>query len=111
MSLNVFNLSRYSSSAPLWDSEDHTSSTFALHVVRVEVVGQLAVLSPDVQLSEHARLDHLLLPGDRDVARSEVSVELGVLVVQDDAFDRAEGAHVVNIFGVDRPRIGDKRWR
>lgn len=92
-------------------SQNRTSSTFGLHVVWVQVVGKFAVLSPEVQLPKDARLNHLLLPRDGDFARGKISVELGVFVVHDHAFDGAEGAHVVDVFGVDHLWIRDKRRR
>lgn len=65
-----------------------------------QVVGQSAIQAPDCELAVDPRLDHLLLPGDRDVAGGELVKKSRVLVFQLHTFNRGEGSDVIDVLGI-----------
>lgn len=76
-----------------------------------EIVWDAAARTPDVELSINARFDHLLLPGNRNVARGKLIKNGLVGVVQSDSLHRGESPDIIQALGVHHFRVGDERRR
>ena len=81
-----------------------------LHYRLPAVFGDAAVRTPNIELSVDACFDHLLLPGDGDVAWGKLIEKAFIRIIQGHSLHRGESSNVVQTFSVHHFRVRDERW-